>query len=65
MPEVKAKFFTCPVQILKGKIFMTLARDSNQTLLDGGLGGLWRDHCNRVWQWGREVGLSSKYSLGW
>lgn len=39
MPEVKTKFFPCPVQILKGKIFMTLARDSNWTLLDGGLDG--------------------------
>lgn len=64
MHEVKAVFYPCPMQILKGKIFMTLARDSNQTLLDGGLGGGCRDHCNGVWQWGREVRLSSKYSLG-
>lgn len=36
LPEAMAMFFPCPMQILKGKIFMILAADSKQTLLKGG-----------------------------
>ena len=45
-------FFPCPMQILKGKIFMILAEDSKQTLLKRGLGDECRDHCNGVLPWG-------------
>lgn len=38
LPEAMAMFFPCPMQILKGKIFMILVEDSKQTLLKGGLG---------------------------
>lgn len=41
---------------------MTLVEEVRQILFKGG--GACRDHCNGIFQWGREIGLYSQHSRG-
>lgn len=47
----------------KEKIFMTLVKDGKTDFIQDYI-DRYRDHRNGILQWGREIEINSKYSLG-
>lgn len=46
------------------KVFMPLLKVARKTLFNRGHSDMCRGHCNEVLQWGKEIRLSFKYSMG-
>lgn len=50
--------------LLKRKLFMILVEDNKANFIKGKPQGKCRDHCNEVLSQGREIELTSEYSMG-